>query len=135
MNDLSKKQEIHIEEKAKISPSNTLLKKKLESVLLLVYQGYLRGETDIETETRAAFLNLVKQDEEFALKIRMLQLDLLSLENVELEGEWNEFKDILFPIIEGASEPVAEARKKQLTDYKETISDLLESSGEFGSEA
>jgi len=99
MNDLSKKEETHIEEKAS-STTNTLLQKKLESFLLLSYQAYLKGETTIAPEIRTAFVNLVKQDEELALKVRMLQLDLLKLENVELEGPWDEATEALFPKVE-----------------------------------
>ena len=129
MNNLSKKEEMHIEKKAKALSSNTAQQKKLESYLLLLYQGYLKGETDIALETREAFLSFVKQDEDLALKVRMLQLDLLNLENIDLEGEWNETTEELFPKIDFVDTPVEEHRTKALTDYKETILEILESLG------
>lgn len=129
MNDLSKKEEIHIEEKAKASPSNSLLQKKLESYLLLLYQGYLKGETDIEPEIRGAFLSSVKQDEDLALKVRMLQLDLLNLKDIALEGEWNEGNEELFPKVTIVETRVVASRKKQLVNYKETILEIVKSLG------
>jgi len=124
MNDLSKKEEIHIKEKATATTS-ALLQKKLESYLLLLYQGYLKGETDIDSEIRTHFLSSVKQNEELALKVRMLQLDYLHLENVELEGEWDETTEKLFPEVEAVDKPLDEAREKMLIEYKESIVELL----------
>lgn len=129
MNDLSKKEETKIEEtrasKKEVMASSELLQKKLENFLLLYYQAYLKGETAIEHEIRAAFLGIVKQDEDFAFKVRMMQLDYLKLENSELEGEWNEATEELFPKIAVVEKPVDAPRKKILTNYKETILDLL----------
>ncbi len=129
MNDLSKKEETQIEEinasRKEPSSSSELLQKKLENFLLLYYQGYLKGETVIEPEIRAAFLSLVKQDEDFAFKVRMMQLDYLKLENSELEGKWNEATEELFPKVAILEKPVDEHRKKSLTDYKETILGLV----------
>ncbi len=137
MNDLSKKEEIKIEEtKAsgkEVTATSELLQKKLENFLLLLYQGYLKGEIPIEPEIRVAFLNLVKQDPDFAFKVRMLQLDYLQLENSELEGMWNEATEELFPKVTIAEQPVDEQRKKTLTEYKGTIHELLNSSGELRS--
>ena len=137
MNDLSKKEETQIEEtstsKKEASIASELLQKKLENFLLLYYQAYLKGETTIEPEIRAAFLSIVQQDQDFAFKVRMLQLDYLKLENLELEGEWNEVTEELFPEVATVEQSVDADRKKTLTDYKETILDLLKSSGELRS--
>lgn len=116
MNDLSKKKERRIEEtkasKKEGSGSNGLLQKKLENFLLLFYQGYLKGETTVDSEIRSAFLSLVKQDEELAFKARMMQLDYLKLENLELEGRWNEATEELFPDIDFLEKPIDESRKR-----------------------
>ena len=129
MNDLSKKEETKIEEtkasRKEASASNELLQKKLESYLLLYYQAYLKGETVVEPEIGTAFLSLVKQDQDLAFKVRMLQLDYLKLEHIELEGEWNEAKEELFPEIAIIEIPIAADRKNTIVAYKETILDLI----------
>lgn len=127
MNDLSKKEERHIEEKV-TSVANVLLQKKLETYLLLLYQGYLKAETALAPEIRAAFLNLVKQDEALALKVRMLQLDYLHLEDVVLEGAWDTANEKLFPRqdLETLKE-ISDAREKTLASYREEILQLLRS--------
>lgn len=129
MNDLSKKEEKQIEEtKAsgkEVVASSELLQKKLQNFLLLYYQAYLKGETAVEPEIRSTFLNLVKQDQDFAFKVRMMQLDYLKLENSELEGEWNEATEELFPKVEVTEQPITEERKSTLTDYRETILELV----------
>ena len=131
MNDLSKKEETKIEKtgvsKKKASGSNELLHKKLENFLLLYYQAYLKGETAIESEIRAAFLSLVKKDEDFALKVRMLQLDYLYLENVDMEGAWDEATEELFPEVEVVDKPLDEARENTLIVYKKKVFELLRS--------
>lgn len=137
MNDLSKKEETKIEESSasrkEASSSSELLQKKLENFLLLYFQAYLKGETAIEPVIRVAFLSIVKQDEDFAFKVRMMQLDYLKLENSELEGEWNEDKEDLFPKVAVVERYLDAHRKKTITVYKETILDLLKSSGELSS--
>ena len=133
MNDLSKKEETQLEEKAKASSSSTLLRKRLESYLLLLYQGYLKGETDMAPEIRSVFLNFVKQDEALAFKVRMLQLDYLNLEHVELEGAWNETTETLFPEVEAVDKPLVAEREKILSEYKEIILEMLNSSSELRS--
>lgn len=137
MNDLSKKEETQIEEnrasKKEASASSGLLRKKLENFLLLYYQGYLKGEITIEPDIRTPFFNLVKRDQEFAFKVRMLQLDYLQLENRRLEGVWNEASEELFPKVATVENPVDVHRKKTLSKYKQAILELLNSSGELRS--
>ena len=129
MNDLSKKEETQIEEtKAsgkEVVASSELLQKKLQNFLLLYYQAYLKGETAVEPEIRSTFLNLVKQDQDFAFKVRMMQLDYLKLENSQLEGKWNEATEELFPKVEVTEQPITEERKNTLSDYRETILELV----------
>ena len=129
MNDLSDKEETQIEvkdSKKETSASSELLQKKLESYLLLYYQAYLKRETSIEPAIRLAFLNSVKQDEALAFKVRMLQLDYLNLENVELEGTWDEKEETLFPLQEAETlKQISDERKKTLVSYQETIAQLL----------
>ncbi|MFK7811787.1 MAG: hypothetical protein AB8B59_04785 [Maribacter sp.] len=129
MNDLSKKEETKIEATGAVrkeaSSSNELLQNKLESFLLLYYQAYLKGETVVEPEIRAAFLSLIQQDQDLAFKVRMLQLDYLKLEHIELEGEWNDSKEDLFPKIDAIDKPIAAHRKNTIEEYKETILDLI----------
>lgn len=137
MNDLSKKKE---EELSGAIPSGSHsfaseehYYKKLDAYLLLVYQAYLKKETQVEAETKTALRVRVKQDPELALKVRMMQLDYLAIEPLEMDGEWNEASDVLFPEIEASSKAIDEARKMIIADYKETISTLLESSNELSS--
>jgi hypothetical protein len=129
MNDLSKKEETKIEAsdavRKEASASNELLQKKLESFLLLYYQAYLKGETVVEPKIRSAFLSLVKQDQDLAFKVRMLQLDYLKLEHIELEGEWNEANEELFPEIAIIENPIAAHRKNTIAEYKKAILDLI----------
>ena len=135
MNDLSKKEEMQIEEtsasRKEASASSELLQKKLVNFLLLYYQGYLKGEIAIEPEIRAALLSLIKQDQDFAFKVRMMQLDYLKLENRKLEGEWNEDEEELFPEVEVVEQTINEERKSILTNYRETIIELLKSTSEL----
>ncbi|MFS4492670.1 hypothetical protein [Maribacter sp. 2308TA10-17] len=137
MNDISKKEEMQIEEmkasRKEASSASELMQKKLQNFLLLYYQGYLKGEIAIEPKIRAVFLQLVKQDEDFVFKVRMMQLDYLNLKNRDLEGEWNEDNEELFPKIAILEKPVDVHRKKTLADYKETILDLIKSSSELRS--
>lgn len=129
MNDLSKKDETKIKaataSKKEASSTNALLQRKLESFLLLYYQAYLKGETVIEPKIRSAFLSVVQQDQDFAFKVRMLQTDYLKVENLELEGIWDETSEELFPKIALVEQPVTAHRKKVISDYKETILDLV----------
>lgn len=129
MNDLSKKEETKIEEtgasRKEASSSSELLQQKLENFLLLYYQAYLKGETVIEPGIRTAFFNLIQQDQDFTFKVRMLQLDYLKLENIELEGEWDEATEELFPKIDALKKPIDAHRTKTLMDYRETILQLL----------
>lgn len=129
MNDLSKKEETKIEETGAVrkeaSLANELLQKKLESFLLLYYQAYLKGETLIEPKIRTAFLNLIRQDQDLAFKVRMLQLDYLKLKHIQLEGEWNEAKEELFPKMDAIDKPIDVHRKNIIAKYKEAILELL----------
>ncbi|MEP3210746.1 MAG: hypothetical protein ABJN95_16205 [Maribacter sp.] len=127
MNDLSKKEATPKEDKA-TTKENSLLQKKLESYLLLSYQAYLKGETVLAPEIRTAFLSRVKQNEELAFKVRMLQLDYLHLENLVLEGPWDELTELLFPKIEALDKPLEEGRQHTLDEYSDTILALLNSS-------
>jgi len=137
MNDLSKKTE---EEVSRAIPSGNdehaseeHYGKKLDAYLLLIYQAYLKKETQLEPKIKTTLLARVKRDKDFAFKVRMMQLDYLNLKTRELEGEWNEANEVLFPIIQAVSKPVDEYRKKIITSYKETIIDLLESSSKLSS--
>ena len=84
-------------------------------------------------EIRSVFLNFVKQDEALAFKVRMLQLDYLNLEHVELEGAWNETTETLFPEVEAVDKPLVAEREKILSEYKEIILEMLNSSSELRS--
>jgi len=137
MNELSKKEDAQIEGtnslQKEAASSQGVLQKKLENFLVLLYQKYLKGETTIEPQIQSAFLSLVQKNEDLAIKVRMMQLDYLKLENVSLEGKWNTAKEKLFPAIDFVEKPLDARREKIITNYKETIFKILKSSGEFSS--
>jgi len=83
MNDLSKKTE---EEVSRAIPSGNdehaseeHYGKKLDAYLLLIYQAYLKKETQLEPKIKTTLLARVKRDKDFAFKVRMMQLDYLNL--------------------------------------------------------
>jgi len=130
MNDLHEKREndFYGSEKTENSPheEKRLYYKKLSAYLLLGYQAYLKNETVLEPEIKAAIWRMVKLQEDFPIKIRMLQLDLLSYETDTIDGEWNEVKDSLFPVkdAEVLASLTAE-RATQIQEYKDVIFELL----------
>ena len=109
--------------------SEEIFYKKLGAYLLLLYQAYLKIETRLEPETKAALLRMVQFDQDYAAKIRMMQLDQLNKEFPMLDVVWDEAKDILFPIEESQMlAPVSDARKKTIVAYKAAVSTLLRTS-------
>lgn len=104
-----------------------LLYKKLEVYLVLLYQAYLKKDTLIEPEIKAAIWRMVKLREGFPTKIRMMQLDYLNIETENFDGEWNEIEDSLFPIKDfELLESLTPERKKQILEYKEVVFELLQ---------
>lgn len=103
--------------------------KKLGAYLLLLYQAYLKKETRLEPETKAALLRMVQFDQDYAAKIRMMQLDQLNKEFPMLDAVWDEARDILFPIEESEIlVPVSDTREKTIVAYKAAVSTLLRTS-------
>lgn len=132
MNDLSKKREEEISGETSsgkdTQASGQGYYKKLSSYLLLIYQAYLKKETQLEPQIKASLFRMVKLNQDFPLKIRMLQMDYLHPENEISAGEWDETKEILFPW-EDLEIPLSlsEERGKTIDNYKETIIELLKS--------
>jgi hypothetical protein len=130
MNDLHEKKENETDDSgtAQNDPQeeSRLFYKKLASYLVLLYQGYLKKETVIEPEIKAAFWRIVQLQEDFPVKIRMMQMEYLGFETDNFNGPWDTVKDSLFPIKdhEVIDAPTAE-RKKQLQEYKDGIFELL----------
>ena len=99
---------------------------KLSANLMLLYQAYLQKETLLEPEIKATFWRMVQFQEGFPMKIRMMQLELLSYETDNFDGEWDAVKDNLFPLKdEGALVSLSAKREEQLQEYKEVIFQLL----------
>lgn len=104
--------------------------KKLEAYLILLYQAYLKKETALEPEVKAAIWRRVQLQENFPVKIRMLQLELLNYETDNFDGEWNQVKDSLFPVKEDeVLDSLSAEREKQIREYKETVFELLQLPG------
>ena len=123
MNDLHEKKENDIRD------SETQLRyKKLSANLLLLYQAYLQKEALLESEIKAAIWRMVQFQEDFPMKIRMLQLELLSFETDTINGEWDAVKDSLFPVKDDeVLESLSEERSAQVQEYKARILELLNS--------
>ena len=109
--------------------SEEIFYKKLGAYLLLLYQAYLKKETRLEPETKAALLRMVQFEQDYAVKIRMMQLDQLNKEFPMLDVAWDEARDILFPIQESEMlVPVSDALEKTIGSYKEAVAALLRTS-------
>lgn len=130
MNDLSRKKEEEISGVISsgkgAKASGEAYYKKLSSYLLLIYQAYLKKETQLEPEIKASLFRMIKLNQDFPLKIRMVQMDYLNPENEISAGEWDEKKENLFPW-EGLETLLSlpKDREKTIAGYKETILQLL----------
>ncbi len=130
MNDLHEKKENDLDGTEKtvhsLHEDTQSYHKKLSAYLLLLYQAYLKKETLLEPEIKAAIWRMVKLQEDFPVKIRMLQLDLLGYETDSIDGEWDEVRDSLFPIKDfKLPDSLTSERKSQLKEYKDVIFELL----------
>ena len=109
--------------------------KKLEAYLLLLYQAYLKKETLLDAEIKATIWRMVQLQEDFPMKIRMLQLELLGYETDNFDGPWDAVKDSLFPIKDFELLAIVTAeRKKEIAGYSKAVRVLLKStdSSELG---
>lgn len=130
MNDLHEKKEndFNGSETTENSPHDEtqLRYKKLSANLLLLYQAYLQKETVLEPEIKAACWRMVQLQEDFPMKIRMMQLDYLSFETDNFDGEWDAVKDSLFPIKDfEVLDSLSAERHRQIKEYKKEIFELL----------
>jgi len=102
--------------------------KKLSAYLVLLYQEYLQREILLEPEIKAAIWRMVQLQEDFPIKIRMMQLELLSFETDTIDGEWDAVKDSLFPVKDHeVLGSLTAQREKQIQEYKDAIIELLRS--------
>lgn len=100
--------------------------KKLEHYLILLYQAYFKGETDLEPEIKASIFRRVNLDQEFALKIRMIQSDYIDNGHKNFQGEWNIELDILFPAVEPKKvKSLSIKREDAIHAYKAEVLKLL----------
>lgn len=132
MNDLHEKKEndFNGSETTENNPyaETQLFYKKLSAYLLLLYQAYLQKETLLEPEIKSAFWRMVQFQEDFPMKIRMMQLEYLSFETDNFDGKWNKVKDSLFPIKDHELlDSLSAERSTQIQEYKEAIFELLKS--------
>lgn len=106
--------------------TSELYYKKLGANLLLLYQFYLRQETLLEPEIKMALWRMIQLNEDFREKIRLLHLDYLEKDTVNLDAGWEDVKAFLFPMKE---EPEAIThdieRDHRIVEYKEAVSELL----------
>ena len=108
--------------------TSELFYKKLAAYLLLLYQSYLKRETELEPEIKMALWRMLKFNKEFPVKIRMTLLDYLNSDELDLEAEWDDIKDVLFPIEElELKKPLKRERNKMIIEYKEAVTELLAS--------
>jgi len=106
--------------------TSRLYYKKLEAYLFLIYQAYLKKETLLKPEIKAAIWRMVQLQEDFPVKIRMMQLELLSYETDNFDGEWNQIKDSLFPVKDDEIlDSLSAEREGQIQAYKDAIFELL----------
>lgn len=121
MNDLHEKKENDVD------GSETQLRyKKLSANLILLYQAYLQKETVLEPEIKAACWRMVQFQENFPMKIRMMQLELLSYETDNFDGDWDAVKDSLFPIKEDCHlDSLSGERENIIKEYKNEIFGLI----------
>lgn len=132
MNDLHEKKEndFNGSETTENNPheKTALFYKKLGSYLLLLYQAYLQKETVLEPEIKAAYWRMVQFQEDFPMKIRMMQLEYLSFETDNFDGPWDEVKDSLFPNKDACLlDSLTAERSTQIQKYKDVIFELLKS--------
>jgi len=130
MNDLHEKKEndFNGSETTEDSPHDQtrLLYKKLSANLILLYQAYLQKETLLEPEIKSAFWRMVQFQEDFPMKIRMMQLEYLSFETDDFDGPWETVKESLFPIKDACLlDSLTAKRKNEIQEYKREITDLL----------
>jgi hypothetical protein len=111
----------------KLTPTQ-LFYKKLAAYLLLLYQAYMKSETTLEPEIKMALARMVKFDSAFAAKVRMTQMDYLNVRVHNLEAEWDEEKDDLFPIEERGIRKTPNPKRGEIIDeYKKAVAELLQS--------
>lgn len=130
MNDLHEKKEndFNGSETTGNSPheESRLFYKKLGAYLLLLYQAYLQKETVLEPEIKSAYWRMAQFQEDFPMKIRMMQLEYLSFETDNFDGPWDEVKDSLFPIKDfELLDSLTAEREKKIQEYKDGILELL----------
>lgn len=102
------------------------LVKKLETLLILLYQAFLKGETHLDPEIKASLLRRVHFSQEFALKIRMIQSDYFDTGRQYNMGDWDPKLEVLFPpeAPQTAMEMTKE-RQETLEEYRVTVLKLL----------
>ena len=109
-----------------IPSTSELYYKKLCSYLLLLYQWYLRGETDLEPEIKMALWRMIQLKDDFSSKIRMLHQDYAQKDPGELNSDWEKVKDIIFPE-RVRTVSTSDQNDNLIIEYKETVLQLLAS--------
>lgn len=108
------------------SADQMTLAKKLEALLLLLYQAFLKGETDLDPEIKASIFRRVDFSREFALKVRMIQSDYFDTGRKNTREEWNHEVDVLFPSEVPTTTTVPTiARQESIANYKAMVLKLL----------
>ena len=93
---------------------------------MLLYQAYLKGETDLEPEIKSSLFRRVNLSETFAIKIRMVQSDGIDNGRENFQGEWDNDLDVLFPSEEIQMESSLPTERKDLiASYKAKVLKLL----------
>ncbi len=101
--------------------------KKLMAYLLLLYRSYLKDEITLEPTLKMALWRMVKLHKEFSLKIQLTQSEFVNSDEISLDGNWDEVKDLLFPKDEVS--PIKQGDLKHqatMKEYKEAALDLLQ---------
>ena len=108
--------------------TSELFYKKLMTYLLLLYQSYLKGETVLEPKIKMAIWRMLKFDKEFPIKIKMAQQEYLTTDALDLEADWDDVKEVLFPGEKlQAKKPLEKEKEDIIKEYKETVTQLLAS--------
>ena len=128
MNDLDKNSKIKPRKNnnSEQTSSDITQAKKLETYLILLYQAYLKGETDVEPVIKASIFRRVHLDQEFALKIRIIQSDYIDNGRKNFQGEWNNEHEILFAKVEPKKvKSLSKERQDAIRSYKAEVLKLL----------
>ena len=101
--------------------------KKLMAYLLLLYRSYLKGETNLEPALKMAIWRMVQLQKEFALKIQLAQSELTDTKKMNLDADWSDLNELLFPKKETTLQTELTSKQENLMkEYKAAALELIQ---------